>query len=387
MPEAIAAFQNAIACEAEFASAYHNLALALYSQKQLPAAIAAYRKAIALELHDATLHYNLGNALREQKDLPGAIEQYREAIALDRQYAEAHCNLGLGLRLQGHFSQALVHLKQGHELGSQRKDWPYPSGQWVRLCERQAEFAARLPALVKGEYQPKDNPERGELIEVCRLQQRYQTAARLFTDAFAVDPKLADRFGTRYNAACFAALAAAGQGKDEPPTDEKEPAKLRTQALAWLRADVVAQSKTLTSNPSFAVALRNQLKHWQTDPDLVAVRDNKELSRLPQEEQAAWQKLWTDVEHLRTAARSNYTKTTFKGTLTAKEGQQVHELKMLAGKTYVIDMSSPQFDTYLRLEDDKGKVVAENDDISPTNLNSRIVFTAPKDGAYRIVAT
>ncbi|HYT89064.1 MAG TPA: PPC domain-containing protein [Gemmataceae bacterium] len=60
---------------------------------------------------------------------------------------------------------------------------------------------------------------------------------------------------------------------------------------------------------------------------------------------------------------------------------------MLAGKTYVIDMSSPQFDTYLRLEDDKGKVVAENDDISPTNLNSRIVFTAPKDGAYRIVAT
>ena len=43
---------------------------------------------------------------------------------------------------------------------------------------------------------------------------------------------------------------------------------------------------------------------------------------------------------------------------------------------------------YLRLEDDKGKVLAQNDDISyPDNLNSRIIFTAQQDGSYRIVAT
>ena len=60
---------------------------------------------------------------------------------------------------------------------------------------------------------------------------------------------------------------------------------------------------------------------------------------------------------------------------------------MTAGKTYMIDMSSAQFDTYLRLEDDKGKVLAENDNISPENLNSRIIFTCKQDGSYRIVAT
>ena len=60
---------------------------------------------------------------------------------------------------------------------------------------------------------------------------------------------------------------------------------------------------------------------------------------------------------------------------------------MTAGKTYMIDMSSAQFDTYLRLEDDKGEVLAKNDSISPENLNSRIIFNCKQEGSYRIVAT
>jgi len=32
-------------------------------------------------------------------------------------------------------------------------------------------------------------------------------------------------------------------------------------------------------------------------------------------------------------------------------------------------------------------VLAENDDISPQNLNSRIIFPCKEDGNYRIVAT
>jgi rhodanese-related sulfurtransferase len=51
---------------------------------------------------------------------------------------------------------------------------------------------------------------------------------------------------------------------------------------------------------------------------------------------------------------------------------------------------APQHDprqTNLRLEDDKGKVLAENDDISPQNLNSRIVFHCKQAGRHRIVTT
>jgi hypothetical protein len=55
----------------------------------------------------------------------------------------------------------------------------------------------------------------------------------------------------------------------------------------------------------------------------------------------------------------------------------------------VIEMQSKQFNTYLRLEDAKGKTLAENDDIDAAakNLNSRILFMPKADGVYRIVAT
>jgi hypothetical protein len=60
---------------------------------------------------------------------------------------------------------------------------------------------------------------------------------------------------------------------------------------------------------------------------------------------------------------------------------------MVAGRTYAIDLESDAFDAFLRLEDAAGTLLAENDDISSDNLNSRLVFTAPKDEVYRIVAT
>ena len=50
-------------------------------------------------------------------------------------------------------------------------------------------------------------------------------------------------------------------------------------------------------------------------------------------------------------------------------------------------MRSGAFDTYLKLLDAKGTLLAENDDIAPNNLNSRIIFTPKESGTFRIVAT
>src|SRR5262245_36458730 len=66
---------------------------------------------------------------------------------------------------------------------------------------------------------------------------------------------------------------------------------------------------------------------------------------------------------------------------------KVHEYKMKAGSIYVIDMSSTDVDSVLRLEDADKKMLAFNDDYKRGSLDSRIVFKAPKDGAYRIIAT
>ena len=49
-------------------------------------------------------------------------------------------------------------------------------------------------------------------------------------------------------------------------------------------------------------------------------------------------------------------------------------------------MISTSFDTYLFLEDSAGNVLIQDDD-SGGNLNARILYEAPKEGEYRIIAT
>jgi hypothetical protein len=126
---------------------------------------------------------------------------------------------------------------------------------------------------------------------------------------------------------------------------------------------------------------------WMRAPDLASLRDEKELAKLPGDEAAALRKFWTDVEVLAKKTGDRFSETVHNGQLKPKEHQQRYPIMMVAGRTYVIDLESSTFDTLLRLEDEKGKVVAENDDISPVSLNSRILFIAPADGAYRVVAT
>lgn len=56
-----------------------------------------------------------------------------------------------------------------------------------------------------------------------------------------------------------------------------------------------------------------------------------------------------------------------------------------AGDQISIDLTSTVFDTYLRLADIQGNILAENDDITPNqNLNSHIDFTLPSAGDYLV---
>ncbi|MCS7045778.1 MAG: PPC domain-containing protein [Gemmataceae bacterium] len=68
-----------------------------------------------------------------------------------------------------------------------------------------------------------------------------------------------------------------------------------------------------------------------------------------------------------------------------------YRVKAAAGKTYVIDMTSPspkEVDPYLRLFDSNGKLLAEHDDIKESvDLNARIMFRAESAGEYRIDAS
>lgn len=78
-----------------------------------------------------------------------------------------------------------------------------------------------------------------------------------------------------------------------------------------------------------------------------------------------------------------------KDTKLKKSHRKMYTVKLTEGKTYRIDLSSKEFDTFLRLETAAGKEVAFNDDIDFASklLDSRIIYTAPKTGDYKIIVT
>ena len=307
LDEAIAEWREAIRLKKDDAAAHNNLGNALHEKGQLDEAIAEHREAIRLKRDFAEAHNNLGTALFQKGQLDEAIAEWRDAVQIKKDFAEAHNNLGIALQGKGQFAEALISLRRGHELGSKNPRWPYPSAQWVRNCERMVQIDDKLTAVLNGRKQPADTAERLALAQLCQMpcKKRYASALRFYQQAFDEKPKLADDLSAqhRYNAACVAALAGCGQGVDADKLDSKERARLRQQALDWLRADLKAYRLVMEKSAGKAgPAIAKQMQHWLQDKDFTGVRDSEALAKLPEAERKDWQKLWEEVEVLRQQA-------------------------------------------------------------------------------------
>ena len=100
-PEAIKAFQNCVALDANHSNAWCYLGWALEQRdgKLSEALIEPYTRCIALDPKHAMAHNNLGLVLNNvRKDYDGAEKMFRKAIALDPNDAYAHSNLGIVLK-------------------------------------------------------------------------------------------------------------------------------------------------------------------------------------------------------------------------------------------------------------------------------------------------
>src|SRR5207249_940263 len=96
--------------------------------------------------------------------------------------------------------------------------------------------------------------------------------------------------------ACAAARAGHGEGDGETlGADER--ARLRQQAVAWLRADLDALARALpASKPEERPLLLARLQRWKVDADLASLRDAESVSKLPDDERAALRSLWADLD-------------------------------------------------------------------------------------------
>jgi serine/threonine-protein kinase len=145
---------------------------------------------------------------------------------------------------------------------------------------------------------PASPAEQAEFASLFALKRLDSAAARFYEEAFAAEPKLADDLGAghRYDAACAAALAGCGQGKDADHSDAKERTRFRRQALDWLRADLAAWGRLLEKEPKkTGPVLAETMQHWQQDTDFAGVRGSAALAKLPETERLEWQQLWAEV--------------------------------------------------------------------------------------------
>ena len=161
---------------------------------------------------------------------------------------------------------------------------------------------ARLNAVLKGQS-PDNDDERIRLALRAHQRLLYASAARLFDEALSNSPRLGDdrRDQQRYSAACDAALACSGRGRDDPRPDGAARAKLRAQALGWLKAELATWVRIGDkATPNQKGVITRTLRQWKADIDLVSIRDQTSLVKLPGEERAAFEQLWKDVDALLT---------------------------------------------------------------------------------------
>jgi tetratricopeptide (TPR) repeat protein len=232
-----------------------------------------------------------------------AIAALRKAIELQHDYADAYKLLGFVLNKQQQLPEAEVALRKAIEL---KHDFPDSSATYGTLGEAllgqrkllEAEAAFRKAI----ELNPGDPEAYWDLTITLGRQQKYLEAATAYRKALAFEGKLVDdprRDENRYNAACAAALVGCGQGKDTRKLDDKERARLRGQALGWLRADLIAWRRILEKEPDQTRPMvRQRLKQWQQNTDFNSVRGTDALAKLPEAERQEWQKLWLEVEEL-----------------------------------------------------------------------------------------
>jgi tetratricopeptide (TPR) repeat protein/serine/threonine protein kinase len=300
---AIREYRIAIDLDPKFAPSHYNLGLALQYKGRLDEAIREYRIAIDLDPKLAAAHINLGLVLRNKGQLDAAIQEFRKTIDLDGKYAQPHGALGLTLLQLGRFAEAREATRRCLDLLPRNDPLRQPVTGQLQQCEQLLALDQKLAGILKGKEKPANDAERLALARLCQqpFKKLYAASHRFYTEAFAHDAKLADDLQQqhRFNAACAAALASCGQGKEARLLPDKAAFRLRQQALDWLKADLAVYAKLAERDePATKQLVRQRLEHWRQDADLGSVRDRAGLDKLPVAERAAWRQLWQEVSAL-----------------------------------------------------------------------------------------
>jgi eukaryotic-like serine/threonine-protein kinase len=325
--DAIDHYQKAIKLDPDFALAHFGLGLALESKHYLDEANENYPEGLkpldlvrGAALRESLTHYQQAlhcdpkwtpatNIVqipsRDESLLSEAIDHFRQAIRLEPSLAVAHGALGQALLAKWNMHEAEAFIIRGLDLlpPTDKELRPNLESE-LRRCRHLTALESRLPAIVQGKEKPASS-ECLEVAELCFVNRRYAAAARFYAEAFSAVPALADdlRTGSRFNAACAAALAGCGSSDDAGRLDESELRALREQARKFLQLDLAAwRKKVADGTPADPIQAQRVLAIWRRNPHLACLRDSNALEKLSPAERRQWQVLWQTVEEAQRAA-------------------------------------------------------------------------------------
>jgi len=426
-PKAHLVARRAIASEPRNPDGYRLLGDSLRDLKDPAGAIAAYRQCLKLGPGEPSAHYRLGLLLRDEKKSPEALEVFREAVKLFRRNGYVHYGLAMVLRDQKKYPEAAASYLAAARADPKLGEAFYYAGDLLLFV---GDYAAALPALTKAsEVFPEKHKLRAkcltrlakckslallddrlsvyqksrgvespsallELADFClRYKKQFAAASRLYVAAFQGNPTLAGQGDgvNRANAIRAALQAGFGTTADGGGVSKEEQREMQGLAKAWMSVYFQDQDRVFaTAMPVDLLQLDAALASWQADPALALFRDEKHLAQLPDEEKKWLSDSLRRLTELHQRVDAQFTVSRTEGDLEPNPDPKLtrkgklHPWKLVAGRTYIIDLQSAAFDTVLDLHDAAGKLLYSNDDFRKGSLNSRIVYTARSDGLYRL---
>jgi tetratricopeptide (TPR) repeat protein len=295
--EMLAWSKVAVALRPDSPFAHNQLGMAWRAMQNWAEAEASARRAIELgQQHPkyAGAHVGLGNVMLEKGDLDGAEANYRTALVIDPD-SPCYYNLGLVYERRGDLAGAEEWYRKAVAAAPEKTIYR----QFLDGVIQSRAKLARLDAIGAGRSKPATPAEAIEfaILAAQSPRRRYGLTARLYSEAFAADPALADPLKTPYRnwAACDAVNAATGKDTEMPALGVEEWGYLTGLALKWLRADLARWTSQATDSKRWQ-QVRDQLTHWKKESTLVPVRDPASLAAMPPADRKAWEALWRDVD-------------------------------------------------------------------------------------------